>query len=237
MGLTLHYGLKSAARTPSDARALVARLRSRALDLPFADVGELAELTSASEMHDLDRENPLRWLVCQAAHYVEHGGYHFDITPSHLIAFVTMPGDGSEPANFGLCRYPTTTVVELEKGQRRRIKTGVKADEWTWSSFCKTQYASDPKCGGVQNFLKCHLLVTAILDRAKSLGILEEVSDEGGFWEHRDAEALAKEVGGWNAMIAGVAGQLKDLMGDQLVAPITQYPTFEHLEAEGRAGE
>jgi len=77
---------------------------------------------------------------------------------------------------------------------------------WHWSSFCKTQYASNPDFGGVQNFLKCHRSVITILDHAKALGILGEVNDRGGYWTHRDMEALAQEVEEWNQMIAGRGG-------------------------------
>ena len=84
-----------------------------------------------------------------------------------------------------------------------------------------------------QNYL-CHLSVIRMLDHAQELGILEHVSDEGDYWEKRDIEALAREVGQWNQMIAGLAGELKDLVGDQLVAAIARYPDFEHLEAAGR---
>ena len=41
------------------------------------------------------------------------------------------------------------------------------------------QYASNPDCGGVENFLRCHLAVVKLLDHAATLGILKEVSDEG----------------------------------------------------------
>jgi len=45
MGLTIHYRLKHSTRTPAVARQLVERLRQRALDLPFQQVGPLVELT------------------------------------------------------------------------------------------------------------------------------------------------------------------------------------------------
>ena len=44
MGLTIHYQLKSDTRSPAQARQLVEKLRQRALDLPFAEVGEVVEL-------------------------------------------------------------------------------------------------------------------------------------------------------------------------------------------------
>ena len=74
-----------------------------------------------------------------------------------------------------------------------------------------------------------------MLDHAKELGILESVSDEGDFWEKRGIEALSREVGQWNEMIAAWAGQLKDQFGDSLLAAISQFPNFEHLEARGRS--
>ena len=107
---------------------------------------------------------------------------------------------------------------------------------WSWKSFSKTQYASNPECGGVENFLRCHLTVVSLLDHAAKLGVLRKVSDESGFWQNRNVEALAKEVGEWNAQIAGFVGQFKDALGTDFVAEITKFPNFEHLEPEGRKG-
>ena len=79
------------------------------------------------------------------------------------------------------------------------------------------------------------LLVVALLDRAKELGCLEAVSDEGNFWENRDVKALVPEIESWNKMIAAFAGQLKDALGDGVKSPITGYHNFEQLEADGQA--
>ncbi len=38
-------------------------------------------------------------------------------------------------------------------------------------------------------------------------------------------------------MLASFAGELKDLLGDQVDSEITKYPDFEHLEAAGRGKE
>ena len=80
----------------------------------------------------------------------------------------------------------------------------------------------------------CHLSVVSLLDHANKLAIVREVSDEGGFWDSRNVEALAKEVGEWNEMVAAFAGQFKDILGDDVVSEITKFPDFEHLEAKGR---
>jgi len=240
MGLTLHYSLKSNTRSPKKARELVAYLRGRALDLPFEQVEDIVELTG--EDCDLDRrgrDDPHCWLLIQAGQYVDRpapggGTNSYRVVPKHLIAFETFPGDGCEPANFGLCRYPAQIEAPdpYRRDRRKNHRTGLTG--WRWSSFCKTQYASNRECGGVPHFLRCHLAVVKLLDHAKSLCILEDVSDEGDFWENRDVRALARQVGQWNEMLAAFAGELKDFLGDQVDSEITKFPDFEHLEAAGR---
>jgi hypothetical protein len=78
--------------------------------------------------------------------------------------------------------------------------------------------------------------VIKMLDHAKTLGLLSEVKDEGKFWDGRDVKSLAEEVGEWNRFIAAFVGGLKDLLGGDFVAPITEFPDFEHLETEGQDG-
>jgi len=243
VGLTIHYSLKSSTRSPKKARELVAHLRGRALDLPFAQVEDIVELTGqACDFDQCDRDDPHRWLLIQAGQHVDRpapggGTYSYSVAPTHVIAFETLPGDGCEPANFGLCRYPAQIEVTDSDWphRKRKLRTGLSG--WRWGSFCKTQYASNRDCGGVENFLRCHLAVVKMLDHAKSLGILEDVSDEGDFWDNRDVRALAQQVGQWNEMIASFAGELKDLLGDQVDSEITNYPDFEHLEAAGGGKE
>lgn len=237
MGLTIHWNLKADVRTETEAHALVERLRQRALDLHFASVSDIVDLSGRhADYKVLPDDAPERWLLIQSGQYIESGDRHYAVSPQHVIAFETQPGEGCEPANFGLCCYPAFIEVADQRpgnnSPKRRLKTGLTG--WCWSSFCKTQYASNPACGGVQNFLRCHLSVIALLDFAKSLGIIEGVSDEGNYWETRDVEALAGEVGTWNEMIAGFAGQLKDALGANVVSEITKFPNFEPLEARGR---
>ena len=81
------------------------------------------------------------------------------------------------------------------------------------------------------------ITVIAMLDKAKELGCLAEVSDEGGFWQKRDLKALVQEIGSWNEMIAAFGGKLKDVLGGGSLgvqSPITQFPNFERLEAAGQ---
>jgi hypothetical protein len=233
MGLTIHYSLKSDAGSPAQARQQVERLRQAALDLPMAEVGEVVELTGAEcdpEIGNKDDEGK-RWLLIQARRIIQIGeGYYF-ATPTHVIAFAAWPGEECEVANLGLATYPD--VIETKDGE---LTTGLKRG-WYWHSFCKTQFSSNPSVGGAANFVRCHLAVIRLLDAAKAIGVLEEVKDEGGYWEKRDAKALVETVGRWNSFIAGIVGQFKDQFGGTTIAPITEFPNFEHLEAEGRKGE
>jgi len=232
MGLTIHYKLTSDRTKVEEIRSAVQEMRQLALRLPFQEVGEILEFKD-DECQYNDREDEHRWLKIQAGQYVTLGDRHLHVLPVHLIAFTTVPGDGSEPANIGLCRYPESVQSE-SNGKRQRLRTGLHG--WSWGSFCKTQYASSPQCGGTANFIRCHLAVIHLLDAIQKRQLAKvEVSDEGDYWEHRDARKLAETVGEWNQMIAAVVGQFKDAGdGMSIEAPITEFPNFEHLEATGR---
>ena len=144
--------------------------------------------------------------------------------------------------------------------ETRKVPT--KLEGWRWGSFCKTQYASDPDCGGIPNFLRCHISVITLLDRmAKLPGLKVSLDDEGKYgpstysddWKeayeagrkptyrrHKgryNPVALAQEVGEWNEMIAGFSGALSDALagsGIALEAPIKDFADFERLEFKGR---
>lgn len=199
MGLTIHYNLQSKLRSERLVRALFAQLRQRALDLPFKEVGELIELKGDECQYDRnDEHDSNRWLLIQARAYVDHpagdnGGHSWDVAPMQVIAFSTWPGEGCESANFGLCRYPRMVSIRDTHRPDHFLNLPTGLSGWRWGSFCKTQYASNPDCGGVQNFLRCHLAVVALLDHAQKLGISCNVSDEGGFWQNRDVKTLAQE--------------------------------------------
>jgi hypothetical protein len=240
MGLTIHYRLK-AKGSASSASKLVTSLHHAAHDLPFKEVGSIMDLSGSECMFDRrEKDDPLRWLLCQAQGSVEVKGVHrmpdgkwddsyVRVNPAQVIAFTAWPGEGCEDSNIGLCQYPS----EIFSSQHGTLKT--KLSGWSWRSFCKTQYASNLECGGIANFLRCHLAVIALMDKAKSLGCLEHVSDEGQFWENRNVEALVKSVGSWNQMIAAFGGKLKDVVGEGVEMPIAEYPNFEQLEAAGQS--
>ncbi len=255
MGLTIHYRLSLPEKTLlPEVRQKLGALRQHCLDLPFKEVGELVEFKGDEcDWNKRDREDPVRWFLIQSDTTVnfkydhsgkpirvdgwQDGSYGRGVLPEQIIGFTTWPGEGCEEANLGLCRFPKTTMIQNKwSGKTHRLPVG--DGKWSWSSFCKTQYANSPECGGIENFLRCHLSVVAMLDAAKKLGFEVTVNDEGRYWEKRDIKALVKEIGQWDAFIAAFGGALKDgaeAQGMQIEAPITQRKDFEKLEAQGQA--
>ena len=236
MGLTIHYKLRTPLAEAGDVRALVEGLREHARTLPFQEVGPLVELDgAAADFERGGKDDEHRWLKIQALQYLKLGAADVPVKPARLIGFSAWPGDGCEDANVGFCAYPASVTYTDESGRRRQGPTHL--DGWRWSSFCKTQYASSPDCGGVAHFLRCHLCVVQLLDFAQGTGrVAVAVHDEGGYWEGRDLEKLAREVGDWNEQLAAFCGTVKDEAarhGVSIAAAITRFPNFEHLEAEG----
>jgi hypothetical protein len=231
MGLTIHYGLSTDRTEVELVRSLVQEFRRLAQQIPFQAVGEIVEFEGDGCQHE-GSDGSDRWLKIQAGQYVERGEHFLHVLPVHIIAFTTVPGDGSEPANIGLARYPESIQVE-RNGRRQRIRTNLRG--WSWKTFCKTQYASNPECGGVPNFVRCHLSIVSLLDAIKNRQLATvKVTDESDYWDHRDVRKLAETVGEWNQMVAAVVGQFKDAGEGAIEAPITEFPNFEHLEAKGR---
>jgi hypothetical protein len=128
-------------------------------------------------------------------------------------------------------------------GEERRIEAGATVEFntrlrgwYSWSNCVKTQYAGNPKLGGVKNFLRAHHSVFAAIDECKRLGMTVRIRDDGKYWRHRSDDKLVVELKRWDELVAGIAGKLTDVLGSApgvLVAPIKERPDFEHLEARG----
>lgn len=223
-----------------------------------------------------EAEGELFWMLIQAhqnPQYPWNKHISQSIMPTRMIGFSAWPGPGSETANIGLCLYPNEVQLKYNPREDQKYWTGYKLDwkkyvrkcplgtrsetrsvptnltPWSWSSFCKTQYASNPDCGGVANFLKCHITVIALLDRIATLpGVKVRIEDEGSYGPHSlqkgrhkghyNPAKLANEVGSWNEMVASLTGSLSDTFdGDGVVSPIKDYANFEQLEFRGRKNQ
>ena len=214
MGLTIVYNLSTDEDDSTRVRDLIGQLRDRAVKLPFSEVTDVIELQDeAADYRNSGPDDPNWWLLIQAGQYLLSESRSQPLPPSHLIAFTTVPGDGCEPANFGLCRRP-------------RGLSG-----WCWSSFCKTVYANHRDYGGVTNFLKCHIAVIKVLDYASELGFKTEVSDPSGYSESRRPEDLVRAVGGWTPQIALFLAGQRGETDETMLANIASYPVLQDLMA------
>ncbi|HUO09895.1 MAG TPA: hypothetical protein VM008_16445 [Phycisphaerae bacterium] len=231
MGLTIHYDLASPQlRDFSKACRIVEQLRSFAESLQFERCSEL--ITWDTRTDDPGLGHFREYLLCYDK---TKDAERFLCVPPLRFAMFGVQQPGSETAFFGLGKYATVAPDISDPTIRR--KTGLVG--YQWRGFCKTQYATlSSEGGGWENFFKIHDGICRILDHAKQLGMDVTVRDEGNYWDNRDAPALRKEVERWNALIAAFAGKLKDHYGaradEAVVAPITQTPEFERLEAQGQ---
>jgi hypothetical protein len=218
MGLTVHFQWQLNNASDGAARRIVERLRQQAEALSFAAIGPLISINADSG----DEVWPI-WVED-----IERDGTTYDVPPSRGYYFRARPGRGTETTCFGLLRYPKTIV--LPNGRRTRTNFS----GWSWRDFCKTQYASNPRYGGVENFLRAHVALIELLDFACEFGLKTKVRDEGHYAEKRDTDAFRREIGEWNSLVAGLVGTLKDALPGRAEAPILDYPNFERLEAERR---
>jgi len=214
MGLTLHFSYRFFG-TAAEVRRLLETWRQKAAAMnidkvyPFrvvSDAEGLRETFPGGFFHFTSR------VLCEEPPPVLR----------EIMGFGIFPGPGCETVDIGLARFDGEAEL-----------TG--PTEWEWDAFCKTQYASDPEAGGIDNFLRCHLGLIELLDYARDeLGLKVKVNDESKYWDDRDVERLKKELGRWNNMIAAFAGKLKDaLPPGQVEGPILKYKNFEIMEARG----
>ena len=104
-----------------------------------------------------------------------------------------------------------------------------KSRLWHGAWFTKTQYA--------EHFVEAHLAVIKLLDLCKEAGILENVKDEGGYWESRDLEVLAKNINISTETIRSVAGALGDAArkrGLRVDAAIERSANYVHVKKPRR---
>jgi hypothetical protein len=223
MGLTISYKLRSIEQNIDNIHKQVLALQNTAKDLGFMDVGEIVVLKDrecAIDMND-DGNDPNIELKVHASEMtgIGKGGKFSFRHPSHIIGFTLIPGKGCSMADIGFSVYPDGEQV------------------WTWFGYCKTQYASNPEYGGLENFITSHLKIIDLLDAAQAMGIECDVTDNGNYWQSRDRALLAKTVSDNNLFTAVAMGAMKDVATSQnatLAAPILDFPNFEYLEGHGQ---
>jgi hypothetical protein len=203
MGLTIQYKISTQRRlTLAGVKQLLEPLRQKALALGFETVGELLEVGP-----------DYTW----ACHIPRDAKTAADVLmPLEGWVFHADPGEGSESAQLGLCRYE-----------------GVSG--WRLRGFCKTQYAANH---GWEHFLKCHRSVVELLWAAEDLKLRVNVHDEGELFETGSDARLRRNLEKYNRCLAAFGGALKDAAGASGVSvqsAIHGHPDFERLEAAGMA--
>jgi hypothetical protein len=227
MGLTISYRLRSIEQNIDNIHKQVLALHRTAQDLGFMDVGEITILKDQEctiDMND-DGNDPNLELKVHASEItgIDQDGKFSFRHPSHIIGFTFIPGKGCSMADIGFRVYPDEDI----KAER----------VWTWLGYCKTQYASNPEYGGLENFITSHLKIIDLLDAAQIMGIKCDVTDNGNYWQSRDQALLAKAVNDNNLFTAVAMGAMKDVATSQnvtLAAPILDFPNFEYLEGHGQ---
>jgi len=253
MGLTIAYQMK--VRTDAaGARRLVAAMHAAASKLAFDKVSEVCEYDPPDGCYAFTKgDEDDRWRkpgwVYRTRKREDGLEEHVSVPSLHAMSFVGLT-EGAESAEFGLASHPAVVVhhedivtypsdcsESREIGAGDAIEFPTRLRGWySWSNFCKTQYAAKPDRGGAQNFLRAHFAVTGMIDECRRLGLAVKVVDDGGYWKHRNAQKLLDELSKWDELIAGFVGRLSDSMGNRdgsIVAPIKERPDFEHLEAKG----
>ena len=223
MSLAISYSLNLNHATVSQAREMIISLHKLASNLPFIQIGEIVEL-EGNECLFQEAEDPhLAFKVCALTPEELVNNLLNNVAETsccHLIGFNTLPGQGCNQTSFGLATHQSS-------GQKK---------DWFWKTSCKTQYANNPEYGGIENFLKCHLLMIKMLESATQLDMLVEVTDPSGYWQERDPEKLIKSINEETFMLAAIMGTLKDSLTEKdykVLSPIFEFPNFEYLEAKG----
>jgi hypothetical protein len=251
MGLTVYYDWKTKIDLRS-ARRMIARFRAIARKLPFDDISEIYEQDPP------DNKTAFR----SYKQSFRHGDLYLPRTradgteetvhvPALHALFFHVRVHGAETASIGLASHPPVVlhhedIIERNKdGSERGRLLGKGAPVefptrrrgyYSWHSFCKTQYAANPKLGGEANFLKAHLSLIELLDQIQTCGVKVRIRDDSRYAKHRDVDRLLRSLRDWDAIVARIVGSLADALGEQtgaMSAPIKERPDFEHLEAKG----
>jgi hypothetical protein len=222
MGLTISYKLRSSEQNIDNIHKQVLALQNTAKYLGFMDVGEIIVLKDQECVIDMNgSDDPNIELKVHGSEItgIDKGGKFSFRHPNYIIGFTLIPGKGCSMADIGFRVYPDGD------------------QEWTWFGYCKTQYASNPEYGGLENFITSHLKIIDLLDAAQAMGIECDITDNGNYWESRDRATLAKTINENNLFTAVVMGAMKDVATSQnatLDAPILDFPNFEYLEGDGQ---
>lgn len=251
VGLTVYYDWKTKIDAPK-ARRLIARFHALARKLPFDHISEIYEQDppDKSTVYRKYDHSFRQGGLCLSRKRADGEEECVHVDALHAL-FFHVRIEGAETASIGLASHPPVVVHHEDVIERRENGTECgrllgqgdaiefptrRRGCYSWHSFCKTQYAGNPKLGGEPNFLKAHLSLIELLDQIQAAGVNVRIRDDSHYAKHRDVDRLLRCLRDWNAVVARFAGNISDALGDspgRVVAPIMDRPDFEHLEAKG----
>jgi hypothetical protein len=123
--------------------------------------------------------------ACVAAAADDPNARRIAVSPTHEYVMICEPGQGTESFCLGLASLPPTVRLSCgmwEYGPLLRVQGG--ETPWTYSSSCKTGLPDPNK------FIAAHLRTIALLDAMAAAALQVRVCDDGGYWEHRNVDAL-----------------------------------------------
>src|SRR5215471_21062180 len=99
--------------------------------------------------------------------------------------------DPSRKIGRACSRSASTPAISMPSGQGSPVEFPTRRrGYYSWHSFCKTQYAGNPKLGGEANFLKAHLSLIELLDQIQAAGVKVRIRDDSRYAKHRDVDRL-----------------------------------------------
>jgi plasmid stabilization system protein ParE len=227
MGLTVYYDWKTKIDAPS-ARRMIAKFRALAAKLPFDDVSEIYEQDPPDGKSVFRR---YRHSFRQGALYLPRtradGEKETVDVPALHALFFHVNVRGAETASIGLASHPPVVVHQEDIIERnedgsesgRLLGQGDPVEfptrrrgYYSWHSFCKTQYAGNPKLGGEANFLKAHLSLIELLDQIRASGVNVRIRDDSRYAKHGDVDRLLRCLRDWDALVARFVGNLGDAL-------------------------
>src|SRR5687768_15767271 len=185
---------------------MIVKFRAMALKLPFDKVSDVYEQDPpdgqwAFRPYDVSFRQRHLYLSRRRG----DGDQELVHVPALHALFFYVYVQGAESASIGLASHPPVVLhredaIERNKDGSERGRIVGQGDPiefptrrhgyYSWHSFCKTQYAGNPKLGGEANFLKAHLSLIELLDQIQSAGVKVRIRDDSRYASHRDVNRL-----------------------------------------------
>jgi len=260
MGLTITYRFEFKG-SKAELMEKLSWLRSRFRDLPVRSVSEIVEINRASLEFGYGRyqderfdQNALGFMMTWT---------YFEETPGEkaLRQIISRIGGTSNISTLSpqekeqylrlqeqarsVCRRREERIKREGNGVMLRVDVGEgceyfvimlgrfgESNLWRGVRYTKTQYA--------EHFVTCHTTVIKMLDLCKEAGILKSVHDEGGFYESRSMERLAKNINESTDTIRAITSAFKgpaEKQGFKVDAPIEKSANYLRVRSKKPRGD